>query len=115
PPKTPYPRYPEHQGDLHRGLKTREAGRETGPECSQKQKWWSPAHRRRGVPLAAQRGARDTLRKPSIIATSIGARLWSFSRLTSVSTDPSSEATYLGGTRLSGNTRTSSRPTSQDR
>jgi len=51
--------------------------------------------------LAPQRGASEILRSPSIMATSIAARLWSFSRLTSVSTEPCRLETYRAGTRLS--------------
>ena len=73
-----------------------------------------PAVRRgRAVPRSAQRGASDTFRKPSMTATSMGARLCSFSRLTSVTTEPSSVETYRAGTRLRANTITSARHTSQ--
>ena len=42
----------------------------------------------RALPRPPQRGASEILRIASIIATSMAARLCSFSRLTSVTTDP---------------------------
>ena len=71
----------------------RKAGRKTGPEAEHQQH-----RRRRDHPLPAffdlgQRGAIDTFRNASITTTSISARFWSFSRFTSVTIWPSSDAT----------------------
>ena len=47
-----------------------------------------------------QRGAKEILRSPSIMATSIAARLCSFSRLTSVTAEPVVLEKYRAGIRF---------------
>ena len=90
----------QDQQGAERVPETQKAGRETGPVGDREQQARAAASPRPGEaqscrvrPLAPQRGACEIFRRPSIIATSIAARLWSFSRLTSVITEPCRLAT----------------------